>query len=156
MSQLVRIDLDSVIAKVRTALENFPQVAGAYLFGSALELCRPESDIDVGLVLEPGINPDSFEADRLEAEIALALTPLDGHPFDIVVLNPHNIIFCFEVIKSGRLIYCRDRERITDVLEYVSRHYPDVYPRYRQALDEIMEEIDSFPTKQKEGALLWD
>lgn len=156
MSELVKIDIDSVIAKVRTALENFPQVAGAYLFGSALGLCRPDSDIDVGLVLDRSVVPDSFEADRLEAQIALALTPLDGHPFDIVVLNPNDVIFCFTVIKDGRLVYCRDIERVTDVMEYVSRHYAEVYPRYRQALDEILEEMGSYATKQKEGGTLWD
>jgi len=66
------------------------------------------------------------------------------------------LIFSFQVIKEGKLIYCRDPDRIADVLENVSRCYAEVYPRYRQALNEIMEEIESYPAVEKEGASVWD
>ncbi|SHI78308.1 nucleotidyltransferase domain-containing protein [Desulfofundulus thermosubterraneus] len=56
MNELMRVNLDPVVEQVKAALQNFPQVAGAYLFGSILRLCRPDSDIDLGLILEPGIN----------------------------------------------------------------------------------------------------
>jgi len=107
----------------------------------SLEACRPDSDLDLGLVLEPGIKPDSLEGDRLEAAIALFLTPVEGHPFDLVLLNPEKPLFAFRVIKEGKLIYCRNWERVTDVIEYVSRRYADLYPRYRNALEEIFAEV---------------
>ncbi|MGB9661005.1 MAG: nucleotidyltransferase domain-containing protein [Moorellaceae bacterium] len=141
MPALGKIDLDQVVARVQTVLKNFPQVAGAYLFGSSLDLCRPNSDIDLGLVLEPEIKPDSKEGDKLEADIALYLPPVDGHPFDIVLLDPDKPLFTFRVLKKGKLIYCRNMERVTDVVEYVSRRYADLYPRYIRALDEVISEV---------------
>lgn len=37
---------EAIITKVVSTLKKFPLVAGAYLFGSALDMCRPDSDID--------------------------------------------------------------------------------------------------------------
>ncbi|MGB9904452.1 MAG: nucleotidyltransferase domain-containing protein [Desulfotomaculales bacterium] len=139
--EMVKIDLEAVARKVRAALENFPQVAGAYLFGSALGNCRPDSDIDLGLVLEPGTDPESAAGYRLEAEISCLLPPFEGHPFDLFLLNPKKPLFAFKVMKEGKLVYCRNRERVTDVLETVSRRYADLYPRYRSALEEIFAEV---------------
>lgn len=141
VAELIRLNLEPVIERIETALRNFPQVAGAYLFGSVLEACRPDSDIDLGVILEPGIKPDSMEGDRLEAAIALSLPPVEGRPFDLFLLNPEKPIFVFRVIKEGKLIYCRNWDRITDVIEYVSRRYADLYPRYRAALEEIVGEV---------------
>ncbi|MCS5696474.1 nucleotidyltransferase domain-containing protein [Desulfofundulus thermocisternus] len=137
MTELMRVNLDPVVEQVKAALQNFPRVAGAYLFGSILGPCRPDSDIDLGLILEPGIDPDGIEADRLESAISLLLPPHEGHSYDIVLLNPERPLFAFRVIKEGKLIYARNMERITDVMEYVSRRYADLYPRYRAALEEI-------------------
>ncbi|MCG0278198.1 MAG: nucleotidyltransferase domain-containing protein [Thermanaeromonas sp.] len=141
MPGLVRLNLDRIIRQVQEALKNFPQVAGAYLFGSSLGPCRPDSDIDLGLILEPGIKPDSEEGDTLEADIALYLPPIDGHPFDIVLLDPDKPLFTFHALKKGKLIYCRNMERVTDVIEYVSRRYADLYPRYIRALEEVISEV---------------
>lgn len=141
MAGLVICDLGPVFEKVKMVLKGFPLVAGAYLFGSILGPCRPDSDIDLGLVLEKEVRPDTVGGDRLEASIALALPPVDGHPFDLVLLNPDRPIFAFRVIKEGKLVYCRNMDRITDVVEYVSRCYGELYPRYRNALKEIIDEV---------------
>jgi predicted nucleotidyltransferase len=143
MSELIKVDTDLIVARVCAALKDYPQVAGAYLFGSILELCRPDSDIDLGIVLVAGVKPDSTEGDRLEAAISLRLAPVGGHSFDIVLLNPDKPLFTFKVITEGKLIYIGDNERITDVIEYVSRRYSDLYPRYRRALEEIFAEVMS-------------
>lgn len=143
MAELARVDINPIVAQVKTVLEGFPEVAGAYLFGSILGDCRPDSDIDLGLILEAGINPDSLEGDRLEAGIALLLPPFEGHAFDIALVNQSKPIFAFRVISEGKLIYVKNRERVTDVMEYVSRKYADLYPRYRAALEEIFAEVVS-------------
>lgn len=101
MPGLVRVDLEPMIRQVQAVLSGFPQVAGAYLFGSALESCRPDSDIDLGLVLEPEIKPDTKEGDTLAAEVAFSLKPVNGHPFDVVLLDPDKPLFVFRVIKEG-------------------------------------------------------
>jgi len=138
LPELVRINLEPVIKQVQAVLNEFPQVAGAYLFGSAMELCRPDSDIDLGLILEPEVKPDTQEGDVLASEVAFSLKPVNGHPFDVVLLDPGKPLFVFRVIKEGKLVYCRNRDRVTDLIEYVSRRYADLYPRYRRALEEIL------------------
>gem|GEM_PF-377117 len=141
VAELVRVELAPLVEKIKKALENFPQVAGAYLFGSVLGPCRPDSDIDLGLILEPGIRPDGAEGYHLEAAMALYLPPFQGHPFDIVLLDPGKPIFVFRVIREGKLVYCRNWDRVTDVMEFVSRRYAELYPRYRAALEEIVAEV---------------
>ncbi len=140
MGNLVSLDIDAITKQVTKTLKNFPQIAGAYLFGSALGACRPDSDIDIGLVPED-IRLSAKETAQLEAVIAGSFHPFEGHPYDIVLLNLGNPIFSFRIIKKGRLIYVRDLDRVQDVMEQVSRRYADVYPRYRIALDEILDEV---------------
>ncbi len=50
---MVRVREDLIIKVVVPILEELKEIAGAYLFGSALGLCRPDSDIDIGLVIKP-------------------------------------------------------------------------------------------------------
>ncbi len=135
------MDTDMIIEKVKTVLRDFPEVAGAYLFGSILGHCRPDSDIDLGLVLEGGLTPDSPEGDRLESALAILLPPFRGHRFDITILRPDKPLFAFKVIREGKLVYSRNPDRIADVVEIVSRRYAELYPRYRQALEEIFAEV---------------
>jgi len=56
----------------------------------------------------------------------------------VVLLDPDKPLFVFRVIKEGKLVYCRNMDRVTDLIEYVSRRYADLYPRYRKALEEIL------------------
>lgn len=136
--RLSRLDVSSVEDQVSRVLCQFPEVAGAYLFGSALEGCRPESDIDLGLVLRPGgYSEDSI--DLLAAKISLAIGRLEGRVPDIIVLNHMKPTFAYRVISRGRLIYAHDRESVTDFIERVSRSYGEVFPRYKRALDEVLE-----------------
>lgn len=142
MGELICLDKDAVNSQVAGVLKKFPQIAGAYLFGSSLGACRPDSDIDIGLVVED-IKLNERESAQLEAEIRDSFYPFNGHPYDIILLDLKNSIFCFRVIKEGRLIYARNPDRIADVMEDVSRRYADSYPRYKDALQEIIAEVMS-------------
>ncbi|MDD4238952.1 MAG: nucleotidyltransferase domain-containing protein [Desulfotomaculaceae bacterium] len=140
MGALIHIDQECIKEQAANILKDFPQIAGAYLFGSCLGGCRPDSDIDIGLVLED-IDISERERAQLEASIRNSFYPVNGHTYDIVLLELNNPIFCFKVIKEGRLIYIRNIDRITDVMEIVSRRYADLYPRYRRALQVIIDEV---------------
>lgn len=142
MGELIYLDKDAVTSQVTDVLKKFPQIAGAYLFGSGLGACRPDSDIDIGLVVED-IKLDERERAQLEAKIRDSFFPFNGHPYDIILLDLNNSIFCFRVVKEGRLIYAGNPGRIADVVEDVSRRYADSYPRYKAALQEIIAEVMS-------------
>ena len=135
---MVHIDEDRIKGAVGSALMDMKEIAGVYLFGSALGLCRPDSDIDIGLVIKPLYG----KPDKYYLNIALAaetrLDPIDGHPFQVVPLNITDCIFAFNVIRKGRLIHESDHEAVTDFTEVISRRYSENYPRYIKYLKEIV------------------
>ena len=138
MRSMVRIDEDRIKGAVVSTLMDMKEIAGVYLFGSALGLCRPDSDIDIGLVIKPLYGkPDKYYLDiALAAETRL--DPIDGHPFQVVPLNITDCIFAFNVIRKGRLIYELDHDAVTDFMEMISRRYGENYPRYIKSLKEIV------------------
>jgi len=142
LRNLITEDAEAISAQVANVLKNFPQIAGAYLFGSTLGKCRSDSDIDIGLVLED-INITEKEKEQLEATIAYSLGTFNNKHYDIIFVTSQNSIFSYRIIKDGRLIYVKNKNRITDVMEDVSRRYAEVYPRYRVALEEIVNEVIS-------------
>lgn len=139
MPNLVRVDLGLVEERIRGVLGGYPDVAGAYLFGSVLERCRPDSDIDVGIIRSQALDPqaDGWADLGLAEEVADALGRVGDHPFHVTVLSLRSPFLAFEAVHTGRPVYLRDEELVTDFLEEVSIRYRDDYPRYRAALREI-------------------
>lgn len=123
---LRRLDLGAVRIRARQALAAFPEVAGAYLFGSALDFVGPRSDIDVGILLRSGLAPEAeLElAERLDA----ALGSVGPHAFQASILRPQDCALTFSVLRDGELIYVSDEERVTDILEQVGRQHDDLEP----------------------------
>jgi len=128
---LVRLDRASVVAHVNSGLEKAPGLAicGAFLFGSSLGECRPESDIDLGLVPAPGFAGPDW---GLEAEVEAVLRPFEGHPPDASVLRPSP--FGFEAVTAGQLIHVRDEAAVWDFVLGVCRRGAEMHWRYLQAL----------------------
>lgn len=140
MAGLVRVSQKVIHRAVNRVLPRHPEVAGAYLFGSALDECRPDSDIDLGLVLCPGMRESlGYGFISLEASIESELPRLQGHRFDVNVLGAQNVIFSFKVISTGRLVYAADIGVVTDFVEKVSRRYADIGYRYRRAVEEALD-----------------
>lgn len=75
-------------------LAGYPEIAGAYLFGSAArgEL-RPDSDVDLGLVLKDR-HTTALDCYRMLGDLASRLEALtSGRPVDLVVLDPQGPMF---------------------------------------------------------------
>jgi len=135
LSQLVRVEINRITDSLIPSLKSRKAIAGAYLFGSVLDQCRPDSDIDVGILLVPGIA--YAEAENILEKLYLELPPVHKHPYDIIILNHCSAIFAYRVITQGRLIYAQDMEPVTDFMENISRQRAENYPRYRRALELI-------------------
>ena len=129
------LDPDTLAMAMRPILLRYPQIAAAWLFGSAGRgALRHDSDVDVGLLLR---NKRDTGADHylmlgdLAARLESATAP---HPVDIVLLEPQGPIFCHEVLCDGRLLCEPGRERrIQFESETVSRAL-DFRPTYELAL----------------------
>lgn len=144
MPELVELDRDELAHRIAVACAAASRVAAALLYGSALGKCRPDSDVDVGLIRRPQeaeTDADRFRAGlTLEYEVEARLPPFDGHPFHITVLDPDQPLFAMTVWTTGRMCYVGDADAYTDFLERIARGYRENAPRYEVALREVLEE----------------
>jgi predicted nucleotidyltransferase len=114
-----------------SALAHEPLVDFAYLHGSFLETL-PFHDIDVAVMLTADAGPDvTGEAlalgDRLERMI--------DHPVDARPLNRAPLTFQFKAAR-GRLLVCRDEDRVASFVEHLLPRYFDLAPRLARATRE--------------------
>ena len=137
MNNLVYIDLSETERLIKPALRKHSEIVGAYFFGSSLDGCRIDSDIDVGVILTSEVHMTEKEQDLLIERI-LSETPRHGyHLIDITILRASDVFFTHRVIRTGSLFFVKDAEELTDFIEIVSNKYRENYPRYRQALEMI-------------------
>ncbi len=139
-NNMVKSDLEDIKKKLVPVLEKYPEIAGAYLFGSTLDYCRPDSDIDIGLIIVDEIKHSDQDCQLIIEKIIRNLSPINKHQFDLVILRSSEALFPFRVIRNGILIYNRDTAVVTDFIEKVSQKYRDDYPRYKKALEMIVSE----------------
>ncbi len=98
-TDLVVVERDALRARIRAVLAAFPEVAGAYLFGSALGTVRPGSDIDLGVIPTVDLTPQ--RGIDLGAELEERLGHLGSHPFHVTILRQRNNAFTFAVLRDG-------------------------------------------------------
>jgi predicted nucleotidyltransferase len=111
-----------------------------YLFGSraddvASALRRgqdvarvPSSDIDVGVLLLPGVHLDA----RDRARLVMALeTMLGDAPVDLVILSEAPPFLAFDVVAGERLV-ATDPDRVAEYELYVMRRAGDLAPYERE------------------------
>ena len=86
-------------------------IVAAYLFGSyARGVQTPQSDVDIAVLFSR--TPENL----LEHHLRLSndLSDILGKDVDLIILNVAPPLLRYQVIKHGRLIYCRnERERIS-------------------------------------------
>lgn len=107
-------------------LPEFPNVLAIFLFGSQVEgYATPESDIDLGVLFAH--DPDLEE----ELDLAGALCDLlDTDRVDVVNLNRADLLLRHRAI-SGRLVYERNPEQVSDFIEETVLRYIDYEPDLR-------------------------
>lgn len=131
-------EIDEVADHVARGLTAFPEVAGAYLYGSVLGQMHGGSDIDVAVVAVTELQKRLLDVLALEAKIQRRLGSWKGHPFHVTVLDPAQPFFSFRPLHDGRLVYIGNDRELTDFIERVARAYADLAPRHRRALHEVL------------------
>jgi predicted nucleotidyltransferase len=91
--------------------ESEPHVVAAWLFGSVAKArATPFSDVDIAVLLDkdaPAELDRLVLLDRLARRLAEPFG-ISEHDVDVEPLNEQGIVFQYEVIRTGRLIYERD------------------------------------------------
>ena len=127
---------DEVIKKIVGVLTEFGEVELGYIFGSFHE-GREFGDIDVAVLLSTSL--PAYESERLAMRLALGIEKALDYEFelDVKVLNHSPVYFQHEVVKRGRLIFCRDE---TKRVRYEARLLSE-YMDYREVLDWFDEQM---------------
>jgi len=95
------LNVSSTAAPARRALEETPGVRLAVLFGSAVKgALKPDSDIDIGVLLEPGTEPSPT--------LGVALDRAAGRSVDLVWLDAAPPLLRFEIARDGLVLAARD------------------------------------------------
>lgn len=126
--------LEEAIKEIGKLFENEENVLAAYLFGSYLRGDQnSKSDIDIAILL--------YEVPKKPLECYLhlvnMLTEVLGDDVDLTILNLAPPLLKFQIIKNGKVIYCRsDRSRISfeakSICEYLD------FRRAMERYDECM------------------
>ena len=124
------------IGNISTIAEKNPKIKLIYLFGSyATGEFSSMSDVDIALYVE---NLDNDIESDIYSEVT-ALLKTDE--VDIVYLNKVRASFSNEIIKKGKLMYCRDEEFRVSFESRVLKEYLDFKPFQdffsQQVLDRI-------------------
>lgn len=108
----------------------------AYLFGSyAKSSSAPESDIDIAVLFKE--QPSDPLALKETTFLSLELAKFFPQKVDVISLNNASLLLKYEVVSSGRILYC---ESETDRINFevsVTKEYIDEAPIrdiYNQAL----------------------
>jgi hypothetical protein len=125
---MIQMDVLTIIKEV---LSRHEEVLVAYLFGSTVKgYAGEKSDIDLGLVLRRKFEPDAFYPVRLAGEVEKRLS--EGREVDVRILNNQSPRFVYQVIKEGRVVFCRDEAERVDFETSVTKEYLDFKPFYEE------------------------
>lgn len=100
---------DQLTRAIREALEPLPEVLATFLFGShATGRARPDSDVDIAVLLAAETAKDEDRRKLLWRLIAALGETLAADRVDLVVLNDAPPKLAFQVLKHGVLAFSRD------------------------------------------------
>jgi hypothetical protein len=115
---------------VARCLRSHRQVLAAYVFGSvATGRARPESDVDIAVLLDPRLTGRRAFSHRLRliTELGAALGRRD---VDVVILNDASPLLAHRVLATGRLIFERSASARVRFQVTTANRYADAVPLY--------------------------
>jgi uncharacterized protein len=95
--------MNTTIASAR--FDEDPRILAAYVLGSAVNAAlRPDSDLDFGLLLQPGATLSAQEINDLASDLTLSYE----RSVDIGLVSGRNLIYARQCVLTGKRIFCRD------------------------------------------------
>ena len=119
--------LNGILARAREDTD----ILGVLLFGSAASQQEtPKSDLDVCLVLFPQ-KYDSLTLSRKRLEY------MKDFDLDVHIFQQLPLYICRRVLKEGKILFCRDEERLYSLAFQTARAFEDFKPIYREYLAQV-------------------
>lgn len=105
---------------------NKPDVVAAIVFGSAARgEARPDSDIDVGVLLTRDAARQGVNRSQLIADI---MGLLGQNNVDVVILNEASPLLLHRVIRDGHVVHTADSEALAEFTIRAIQLYEDTKP----------------------------
>lgn len=118
--------MEEDIEKVIDTIKSYPEVVAVILYGSrARGKSTPLSDTDIAVIMKD----KSIEAD---------IGSLSSDKLDVVPFHRLPLYIQFEVLKEGKLLFCRDEDFLRKIKEKVMRNYLEMSEIYRRMERRIM------------------
>lgn len=109
-----------------------PAILALYVLGSAATgSMRPDSDIDLAILCEPGQEFTSLQRAELAADATCCL----GRDVDCGELSSRNLVYAREAILKGRRLFARDPSRV-DAME---TNLLSMYIRFNEDRREVLD-----------------
>lgn len=119
--------MNSNLDAMTASLESIPEVVFAYLFGShATGRAHAESDVDIAVHL--GGRRVSDRTKILEKLIVSLSSAVASHRLDLVILDDAPVVLRQQVLRHGKLLFCRDRSFWAEFLVRTVDEYADTAP----------------------------
>ncbi|MBM4422316.1 MAG: nucleotidyltransferase domain-containing protein [Chloroflexi bacterium] len=123
-------------------LQRRTEIVAAYLFGSvAAGKAHKFSDVDVALLLAERVDSNTAWDIRLEAmgEAEAAF----GRRADVVTINEVGLVFGFQILKTGSVIYARDQGARCRFEMRLRSEYYDYQPYFEYQQSEFLRRLKS-------------
>jgi len=127
----------SVVAKIAEESD----VVAMYAFGSLVESgLNPLSDMDFAVLLSDSLSKGERFLKSIDL-FGLFNETLKTDEVDLVILNDAPYGFADHILKTGRLLHCRDRGQLIDFIEKTKKVYLDFKPVREQFDQSFLEGI---------------
>lgn len=128
-----------ILEKIKVYFTKKPEVVAVYLYGSyARGDARDDSDIDLGILLAPGLEVKGFDIPQVV--FAQDLTKHIKKKVEVQDLGVCRVDFTHRVISEGQLIYSSNETKRIGFEEAVLRNYfflKPLFDEYYSALSKI-------------------
>ncbi|MEO0096226.1 MAG: nucleotidyltransferase domain-containing protein [candidate division WOR-3 bacterium] len=123
--RVIKHDIHSLISDLKEALYTDAEIIFAYIFGS-YGIGKPTflSDIDIACYLLT--NREQFT--KKLALIEVITSALKTDEVDLVFLNNAPIVLCYQVLKTGKLLFSKDERLRLNFIKNVYDFYCDAEP----------------------------
>ena len=113
------------LPEIIQAVKMRPEAMALYSFGSvAKKELKPLSDLDFAILLSGQLNRKQRFKKHLGL-IGIFNNIFRTDEIDLTILNDAAFRFCFVVLKTGKLLYCKNKVELIDFRDQVIKNYMD-------------------------------
>ena len=118
------------------AIKQRSEVVALYSFGSVVKNdLKPLSDLDYAILLSGQLSKRQRFDEHLEL-IGIFNNVFRTDEIDLIILNDASLRFCYVILKTGKLIYFRNKDDLIDFRDQVLKYYLD-FKYFRDSFDKV-------------------